>query len=116
MKHVLLFLLITVACGTQGQPTRNEKTGALAATTTGTNYVFKLIPLADRGFGYDIYVNNKLFIHQTTIPAIPGNKGFATKADAEKAAKVVIAKMQNGETWPGITRDDWKQLNIMPKP
>src|SRR3954454_3597377 len=48
------------------------------------NYLIKITHNSDKGYGYDIYVEKRLFIHQATIPAIPGNGGFATKDAAEK--------------------------------
>jgi hypothetical protein len=35
-------------------------------------------------FCYDVYADDRLLIHQTSIPAMPGNEGFKTKADARK--------------------------------
>ena len=75
------------------------------------SYIIKLIPVADE-FGYDIYHNKKLFIHQPTIPAIPGNNGFTTKDAAEKVARKVIEKMQKGESLPTVTIDEMKQLGV----
>ena len=51
---------------------------------------YKLITAENKTWGYDIYNNEKLFVHQPSIPAMPGNKGFATKASAEKLAKKEI--------------------------
>lgn len=57
------------------------------------NYVIKIIPVVN-GYGYDIYNNNKLFIHQPTVPAMPGNSGFTTRT---------------------IAVDELKQLGVIPK-
>jgi hypothetical protein len=46
------------------------------------------------GWGYDIYKNDSVYIHQEFIPAIAGRKGFATSADAEKIGQLAIAKMK----------------------
>src|SRR5688572_6084853 len=40
-------------------------------------------------YGYYIMVDGGMYIEQKTIPAISGNKGFATKEEAEKIAKLV---------------------------
>ena len=50
------------------------------------------------GWGYDILVKDTLFIHQESIPAMEGNKPFATKAQAMEAASQVIAKLKKGES------------------
>ena len=46
-------------------------------------------------WGYDIYFDDGLLIHQPTIPAIAGNKGFASQKKAHKVATLVIYKLKN---------------------
>src|SRR6187455_1133814 len=36
-----------------------------------------------KGYGYDIYVDNSLKVHQPHIPAVSGNKGFSTEEKAK---------------------------------
>ena len=43
----------------------------------------KVIALENKTFGYDIYQDGKLAIHQPTIPGKSGTKGFETKKDRE---------------------------------
>jgi hypothetical protein len=64
-------------------------------------------------WGYDILVNNKLTIHQPSIPSQPGNEGFKTKESAEKVAKLVIQKMKKGEMPPSIDAKELKKLNAI---
>jgi hypothetical protein len=63
------------------------------------------------GWGYNIKVGNKIYIHQLCIPAVPGNKPFASKEDALKTAGVVIKKMVNHKL-PYVTRKELDSLNI----
>ncbi len=69
------------------------------------DYLIQIIAARNGTYGYDIYKGKKLFIHQPTIPAVPGNSGFATKSGAKKVAKLVIDKMKKGEALPTITVD-----------
>src|SRR6187401_3405523 len=48
-----------------------------------------------KGFGYDIYVDNALKVHQPHIPAVSGNKGFATEEKAKRAGEFVGNKFRN---------------------
>ena len=32
----------------------------------------------DKTWGYDLYIDQKLYIHQPSIPSVPGNSGFST--------------------------------------
>ncbi len=64
------------------------------------------------GFGYDIFINDSLYVHQPHIPAIQGEKGFASKLDAEKIGNLVIIKIRNGVIPPSITISDLDSLEI----
>lgn len=66
----------------------------------------------DKGWGYSIIIDNKLFIRQDIIPAVEGNQGFATKEDATKVAELVLNKMKNKEK-PIVKKEDLKQLGII---
>jgi Domain of unknown function (DUF4907) len=56
------------------------------------DYIIKIIPAGNAGYGYDIYKGKALVIHQPSVPALPGNSGFATKAAAEKVGGKVVEK------------------------
>lgn len=45
------------------------------------------------GWGYDLYVNDTVYIHQEYMPAVPGRKGFETEADARKIGTLAMNKM-----------------------
>ncbi len=66
----------------------------------------------DNGWGYTISVNHKVFIKQTVIPAVEGNKGFATQEDAARVAQLVINKIANQQK-PTIKKEDLKRLGII---
>jgi hypothetical protein len=51
----------------------------------------------ETGWGYAIFINDKIFIKQSFIPAIAGNKGFANEADANKVAVIVVTKLKKHE-------------------
>jgi hypothetical protein len=83
---------------------------------TGTkNLTCKIIPSENKTWGYDIYNKGKLLIHQPSIPALPGNAGFSTKADAGKVAKKVMEKIDRGEYPPSVSIEEMKELGVIPK-
>ena len=49
------------------------------------------------GWGYQIYIHQKLYIDQPFIPTIPGKKPFPNRMTALRAAKTVKAKLLRGE-------------------
>lgn len=71
-------------------------------------YTFK----TDNGWGYTITVNNKVFIKQTLIPAIEGNRGFSTQEDAAKVAQLIIDKLANHKS-PAVKKEDLEKLGII---
>jgi hypothetical protein len=75
---------------------------------------YKIINIANNTFGYDIYNNDRLMIHQPSIPGFPGNEGFKTKASAEKTAQLVISKINKGEMPPTVSMEDLKLLKAIP--
>lgn len=48
------------------------------------------------GWGYDICVNNTVYIHQDCIPARSGRKGFATEKEAGVIGNLALSKMNHG--------------------
>lgn len=78
----------------------------------GSNLTYKIIPGAEKSFGYDILSNGKLLIHQPVRPGLPGNKGFATKKDAAGVAELVIEKIRNGEMPPTVSEEEMKKLKV----
>jgi Domain of unknown function (DUF4907) len=61
------------------------------------------------GWGYDILINKKIFIHQEYIPVIVEKKGFATEATVIKMAHAVIEKLKNNKL-PTLTRPELDQI------
>jgi Domain of unknown function (DUF4907) len=61
------------------------------------------------GWGYDIFSNNKLFIHQDFVPALPVKKGFNKKEYAEKTAQLVIQKMQENK-FPTLEKSELEKI------
>ena len=62
------------------------------------------------GWGYDILVNDSLFIHQESVPAVSGNHPFVNKENATRAALLVIDKMKKGLS-PTITKAEAQQFS-----
>ena len=73
----------------------------------------KIIPSINKTFGYDIFINGQRVIHQPHIPAVPGNKGFTTKAKAQKVAEFVVKKIRNNDMPPTVTIDDLKKMGVL---
>lgn len=93
--------LLLLVCKIYAQP--NLKSG---------KYEYTIVSLANKGFGYHITQNKKVVIKQEHIPAIQGIKAFASKADAEKCAKLVVKKLAVSGSLPSISKQELIQLQI----
>lgn len=63
------------------------------------------------GWGYNILVDHKIFIHQQFIPAVQGYKVFNSKEDAEKVANFEIHELVN-KKMPSVSVKDLDSLHI----
>lgn len=63
------------------------------------------------GWGYNITVNDSVFIHQDFVPAIQGKKGFATQSDAAKTGNLVLNKLKSKQP-PSISLRELDSLHI----
>ena len=115
MKKII-FLLMTFC----GAGLFANAQGPDAPSTTSTGEVIKTVAItytvinsANHTWGYDIYSNNKLTIHQPSRPGMPGNEGFKTKESASKVAELMVSKMKKGEMPPTVTKEEMEKMNVL---
>jgi hypothetical protein len=73
---------------------------------------YRIIDAPNGTFGYDILSDGRRLVHQTNLPGMPGNEGWATREQAEQLAQLVIGKIQKGEMPPSVTAEELNDLNI----
>ncbi len=66
----------------------------------------------NNGWGYDIKINGKTFIHQDVIPAINKSIPFNSKEDAEKVAKLIVEKIKKKQMPPAVSKEEMQKLGI----
>jgi hypothetical protein len=64
------------------------------------------------GWGYELYNDKKVIIHQEIIPVIEGNSPFLSRKDARKTGKLALQKLYKGRI-PLITRQELDSLGIV---
>jgi hypothetical protein len=84
-----------------------------ASAYANTKLTYKIIDAPKHTYGYDVFADGGLMIHQPSAPALPGNEGFKTKKDAVKVALLVIEKIKKGEVPPTISIDEMKKLKVI---
>ncbi|MFZ4400515.1 MAG: DUF4907 domain-containing protein [Bacteroidales bacterium] len=97
-KSSLLFLIIILISCTH----RNDK----AIILNKDIYLIKTFKTDSLAWGYDIYKNGKITIHQPNIPAIEGNITFKSKEDAYKTAELVVIKLKNNIFPPSLSKEE----------
>lgn len=64
------------------------------------------------GYGFDIYQNGKVLIHQNAIPAIQGNKAFVSEEEAKALGSLMLYKISNGIMPPTISIEDLDSMGV----
>lgn len=91
------------------QPSITDKSNTPEITEPNVRYeIFK----QDSGWGYDIYMDDKLYIHQPHIPAISGVQVFSSEADAQSIAGLVVKKINLHVMPPTVTTEELQALGI----
>jgi hypothetical protein len=112
-KYFICTLLLLVFCLAGSDAPLAQKKQSTAVQKKGPKLTYTIINGVENTFGYAIYADGKLKIQQPSIPAMPGNRGFATRADAEKVAQLAIKKMEKGESLPTISMEELKKLKVI---
>lgn len=117
MKIFLTFIVFAISIGLNAQTgtvqTRGMKRSSGEETIKKVNYTYFIIPSVNKTWGYNIFMEKRLLIHQASVPGLPGNEGFKTKVDAGKVARLVIEKIQKGEMPPSVTIEELKKLKVL---
>ena len=66
-----------------------------------------------KGWGYNIYTDGKVYIHQDIVPAIPTRMGFRSKEDAMVVGKKVYDRLVAGQM-PMVTAKEVQDMSIIP--
>lgn len=64
------------------------------------------------GWGYDILNHGKSFIHQPTIPGVPGMVAFSSQEQARRVGERVVEKIEQTEALPTLTHEELRQLGV----
>jgi hypothetical protein len=123
MKFFCFFCFVLSACNSSSTNTNtalNERTSNPSSyklaqekmVKSNVKVTYKIVNSINNTFGYDILVNEKVFIHQPTVPATVGNQGFTNKKDAQTVADLVTHKIRQGEMPPKVSVEEIKKLNL----
>jgi len=64
------------------------------------------------GWGYDVMINDSVFIHQEFIPGVPGKQGFKTELQALSVGNLVVKKMNERKGFPTVNPKELDSLGV----
>ena|SRR5689334_9802562 len=114
----VLFFVIFLSCNNAEKSDSNDNkmgSGPGSVNSKIETRVFRndTIPGSDlTGFGYNIAVDGKPYVHQPHVPAVSGLKGFQTEEDARKAGEFAARKFEITHALPMITPHELDSLGI----
>ena len=124
MKNLIYFFIcfiLFVSCNEQPEKSENPNSESaikpkFEPQQNTANYKTQLF-LVDSlnpkaGFGYNVLVDGKIFVHQPSIPSIPGNQTFSSKEKAELVANLVMLKLKNNIMPPSVSKNELDSLQI----
>lgn len=111
-NYIPLAILIMVLPMVSSFGMRAVESAFITNSIVTDRFTYTIIPLSGNSYGYEIYDGGKRLIRQSSIPTLPGNRGFANTSDAEKVAALVILKLKRGEWPPRITKQELVDLKI----
>jgi hypothetical protein len=111
---ILLFIFCMTLVYSSGNsvPTENSKTLSILSYVNNDTISYKTFK-TDSGWGYDIFINGKLYIHQPNIPAVIGNNGFIKEEYAAKTALFVIEKIRKHILPPTVNAHELDSIKVI---
>jgi hypothetical protein len=109
--YLLAIVMICFNACTQTETTESSSKATKEIPEAKPEVEVKIVEV-EGGWGYDIYMNNKRYIHQPNIPGVPGLKVFLTKEEAQKTANLAIQKIEMGIMPPSVTPAELDSLGI----
>lgn len=117
MKYFLKIscLLILFTCTNEKPVEVNENNTEKIESPRKTNSEYTVLTVENgtSDWGYQLLKDGQLMIDQKHIPAIQGNRGFATKELAEKTANYILDKIKKGVFPPTISVEELDSLNVL---
>lgn len=121
---ILLLIISLSACSTGSndevqtppvteQPTVSYNPYEKSEITVDVFKVDSLESNGSGGWGYDILINGKLYIHQPIIPGVQGNRVFSSEEKAREAGELVVLKIRNNILPPSVSVEELDNRGLL---
>jgi hypothetical protein len=78
-----------------------------------SEWSYKVTSISENNWGYQIFQKGTMIINQTSIPSIQGINGFDTQEKAERTAKHILTKVENGIFPPTVNKEELENLGVL---
>lgn len=119
----LMSVVFVTSCDQRPQPVAENKPEQQQTTPYNpytdskiTVEVFKVDSIetnGSRGWGYDIMIDGKIYIHQPNVPAVMGNNGFSSEELARAAGEYIVSKIRKNILPPSVTPEELDSLGLL---
>lgn len=73
----------------------------------------EVVLISEDNWGYQLFQKGTMVINQTSIPSVQGIDGFDTKEKAERTAKYILNKLNNGIFPPTVDKEELDSLGVL---
>ena len=109
---LLPFLLLSCKHSSPADQKKENDTARVEILSVYNDSISLKIYQQPNGWGYDISVNGKLYVHQPHIPAVSGVNGFRSEADAKMIAGLMAHKISHHISQPSVSVEELDSLGV----
>lgn len=78
-----------------------------------SEWTYEVVSISEGNWGYQLFQHGKMVINQTTIPSVQGNNAFDSEEKAERTAKYILHKLENGIFPPTVDQKELEELDVL---
>lgn len=110
---ISVFIHLFTFCNTNNQPSEIDNKKLTESDSRPQRQVELKYFETSAGWGYDVIINGKNYLHQVNLPCECGGEGFKTKEKAMKAAEFLKQKIENYDRSLQISRAQLDSLGAL---
>lgn len=113
----ITIILISYSCGTKSSRAADNSASVSTVDVSSkgpfpNDIKSKPFRNSDSTWGFTIYVNGNIYIHQQAIPVTGSKSGFLTEQDASKTSGLIIKKIKNHISPESVSEKELDSLGI----
>ena len=82
-------------------------------TNSDSEWTYDVTFISEGNWGYQLFQKGEMVINQTSIPSIQGTNGFDSEEKAERTARFILHKLENGIFPPTVDKEELDSLDVL---